>query len=191
MPARGRHNPQIMKWLLDYFPLVVFFVAYRWQGIYVATAVAIAASVLQIAWLRWRRHPVGTVHWLGLAVIVVFGGATLVLQDEMFIKWKPTILYWLFCAILLVGKVVFRRDWVAKLFQGQEFDLPGNVWSRLTWSWIVFFAAMGIVNIAIAYRFPTDTWVNFKVWGAMGLFLLFALAQGFAIARYLPDQRSN
>jgi intracellular septation protein len=180
-----------MKWLAEFFPLILFFVAYRLKDIYFATGVAMAAYVAQIAWLKWRGRPVGAVQWLGLAVIVVFGGATLWLHDDTYIKWKPTVLYWLFGAILLVGKVFFRRDWVAKLFQGQQLELPDAVWSRLTWSWIAFFAVMGVVNIAVAYRFSPDTWVNFKVWGATGLFLLFALAQGFAIARYLPDQTSN
>ena len=180
-----------MRWLVDYFPLILFFVAFKWQGIFVATAVAMAASVLQIAFLKWRKHEVGVIHWLGLVVIVLFGGATLALQDETFIKWKPTILYWLFGTILLVARIFFRRNLVQALFKGHDLVLPESVWSRLTWAWIVFFAAMGVANLFFAYRLSTESWVNFKVWGGIGLFVLFALGQGLAIARYLPDQRSN
>ena len=173
-----------MQLLADYFPLLLFFVAFKWQGIYVATAVAIAASVAQIAWFHWRGKT-SAVHWLSFAIIVVFGGATLLLQDETFIKWKPTVLYALFGAILAVGKVAFRRDLISALLK--DLALPPVVWTRLTWSWVGFFAFMAIANWYVAFHFSTDTWVNFKVWGGIGLFLVFALGQGLVLARHMAE----
>jgi intracellular septation protein len=173
-----------MQLLADYFPLLLFFLAFKLQGIYVATAVAIAASVAQIAWFHWRGK-VTAVHWLSLAIIVVFGGATLLLHDEVFIKWKPTVLYGLFGAVLAGGKVLFRRDLIAFLLK--DVTLPAAVWTRVTWSWVLFFAAMAVLNWYVAFNFSTETWVNFKVWGGIGLFLAFALAQGLALSRYVSE----
>ena len=177
-----------MQFLADYFPLLLFFLAFKWQGIYVATAVAIAASIGQIAWLYFSRRRIAPVNWLSLAIIVVFGGATLILHDEAFIKWKPTVLYALFGSILLVGRVVFRRNLLSGVMQGVQ--LPPPVWTGLTWAWVGFFAFMGVANWYVAFHYPTDTWVNFKVWGGIGLFLLFAVAQGAVLARYVVEETS-
>ena len=173
-----------MRFLADYFPLLVFFVAFKWQGIWVATAAAIAASVIQIAWFHWRGK-VSAVHWLSLVIIVVFGGATLWLRDETFIKWKPTVLYLAFGGVLAAGKLLWRRDLLAVVMK--EIALPAPIWTRLTWSWVIFFAAMALANWYIAFHFPTETWVNFKVWGGIGLFLVFALAQGLFLARHVTE----
>ena len=173
-----------MRLLADYFPLLIFFVAFKWQGIWIATAAAIAASVIQIAWFHWRGT-VSPVHWLSLAIIVVFGGATLWLRDETFIKWKPTVLYLAFGLVLAAGKVLWRRDLLAAVMK--EIELPAPIWTRLTWSWVGFFAAMAIGNWYIAFHFPTETWVNFKVWGGIGLFLAFALVQGLFLARHVTE----
>jgi len=175
-----------MQFLADYFPLILFFIAFKWQGIFVATAVAMGASVAQIAYFRWRRGKVAVIHWMSLAIIGVFGGATLLLHDETFIKWKPTVLYWLFAAILLVGRVGFRRNLIGAVLK--ELTLPEAVWARITWVWVAFFVAMGIANLYVASHFPTDTWVNFKVWGAIVLFLLLAVGTVASVARYLPEQ---
>lgn len=175
-----------MQFLADYFPLLLFFIAFKWQGIYFATAVAIGASIIQIAYFRWRRGKVAVVHWLSLAIIAVFGGATLILHDETFIKWKPTVLYWLFGAVLLVGRVAFRRNLISGLVK--DLTLPDALWTRITWAWIAFFAFMGAANWYVAFHFETDTWVNFKVWGGIGLFALFAVGQALALARHVPEQ---
>ena len=127
-----------MQLLVDYFPLLLFFIAFKWQGIYVATAVAMVASVVQIVWLRWQRGRVAPIHWLSLAIIVIFGGATLALQDETFIKWKPTVLYGLFGTILAVGRLGFGRNLIAYVMQG--ITLPEAIWTRVTWAWVAFFA---------------------------------------------------
>ncbi len=173
-----------MQILADYFPLILFFLAFKLAGIYVATAVAIAASVAQIAWLR-SRGKVSVANWLSLAIIVVFGGATLLLQDETFIKWKPTVLYAAFGGVLAAGKLFFRRDLISTLLK--DVQLPPRVWTGVTWSWAAFFAAMAVANWYVAFHFPTDTWVNFKVWGAMALFLVFAVGQGFVLSRYMTE----
>jgi len=173
-----------MQLIADYFPLILFFLAFKWQGIMVATAVAIAASIAQIAWFKWKGK-VSAVHLLSLAIIVVFGGATLILQDEVFIKWKPTVLYGAFGVVLAIGKLAFHRDLIGHLLK--DITLPPAVWSRVTWSWAAFFAAMATLNWYVAFHYPTDTWVNFKVWGGIGLFLVFALAQGLLLARYVTE----
>ena len=173
-----------MQVLADYFPLILFFVAFKWQGIWVATAVAIVASIAQIAWFHWRGR-VSAVHWISLVIIVLFGGATLVLQDETFIKWKPTVLYLTFALVLAAGKLFWRRDLLGYVMKG--ITLPGPVWTGLTWSWVVFFIAMAFPNWYVAFHFSTETWVNFKVWGGIGLFLLVALAQGLVLSRYVTE----
>ena len=174
-----------MHFLADYFPLILFFVAFKLSGIYVATGVAIAASVIQIAYFRWHKGRVATIHWLSLAIIVVFGGATLLLHDETFIKWKPTVLYWLFAATLLIGRVVFGRNLISALLK--DLTLPDPVWARITWGWVAFLVGMGALNLYVAANFTTDTWVNFKVWGGIGLFMLAAVATVASVARYLPE----
>src|SRR5215831_7195916 len=151
-----------MQLLVDFFPLLLFFAAYLWQGIYVATAVAIAASIVQIAWIHWKHGRAGVTHWLSLTIIVIFGGATLILQDKTFIMWKPTVLYALFAAILAVGKVGFRRDLLAPLMPG--ISLPAPVWTRLTWAWVVFFLFQAVANWYVASHFSEEVWVTYKVW---------------------------
>jgi intracellular septation protein len=175
-----------MQFLADYFPLLLFFAAFKLWDIYVATAVAIAASVVQIGYFRWRRGKVQTVHWLSLAIIATFGGATLLLHDETFIKWKPTVLYWLFAAILAIGRVIFRRNLIAALMK--DLTLPDPIWARVTWTWVAFLLAMGAANLYVASHFSTDTWVNFKVWGGIGLFFLLAVSTVASVARYLPER---
>jgi intracellular septation protein len=175
-----------MKFLFDLLPVVLFFVAFKLADIYVATAVAIGTTVLQVTWLKLRRRRVPGMLWASLAIIVVFGGATLLLQDETFIKWKPTVLYWLFAAVL-AGSALLRRNLIRSVMS-QEMQLPDAIWARLNVSWIVFFAFMGAANLYVAFNYPTDLWVNFKLFGGMGLMLLFVVAQALVLARYVEDK---
>ena len=175
-----------MHFLAEYFPLILFFVAFKLADIYTATAVAIVASIAQIAYFKWRRGKVATMHWLSLVIIVVFGGATLLLHDETFIKWKPTVLYWLFGVVLLVGRLGFRRNLIGALLP--DLVLPEPVWARITWAWVAFLGAMGAANLYIASHFPTDIWVNFKIWVGIGMFMLAAVATVASVARYLPEK---
>ena len=178
-----------MKLLLDFFPIILFFVAFKVAGIYVATAVAIVATIAQIAWIRWRTGRVETMQWLSLGVIVVFGGATLLAHSETFIKWKPTVLYWLMGGALIAGPLFFGRNFLKSLL-GSQVSLHEAGWRVMNWSWSAFFAAMGAINLWVAYTFDTDTWVNFKLFGGIGLMLVFVLAQGLYLARYMKSDES-
>lgn len=176
-----------MKLLLDFLPIAVFFAAFKLWGIYVATAVAIAATVAQIAWLRWKTGRVEPMQWLSLGVIVLFGGATLLAHNDTFIKWKPTVLYWLMGGALAAGQLVFRRN-LLKTLMGAQMTLPEPAWRVMNWSWIAFFAAMGVVNLWVAYHFSTDAWVNFKLFGGLGLMALFVVAQAFYLSRFMKAE---
>ena len=176
-----------MKFLFDLFPVLLFFIAFKLAGIYVATAVAIGATCLQIGWLKLRRRRVEPMLWASLAIIGVFGGATLALQDETFIKWKPTVLYWLFGTVLAASALIFRRNLVRAMLS-QQVQLPDPVWSRLNLSWVAFFVFMGALNLYVAYNYPTDLWVNFKLFGGMGLMLVFVVAQALVLARYAEEK---
>jgi intracellular septation protein len=177
-----------MKFLFDLFPVFLFFVAFKLFDIYVATAVAIAATFLQIGWLKWKGRKVDTMMWVTLVIIVVFGGATLALHDETFIKWKPTVLYWMFGLAIAVAELGFRRNLVRAML-AEQVRLPNAVWARLNWSWAGFFAFMGAANLYIAFNFSTDSWVNFKLFGGMGLMLLFVVLQAAFLARHLEEKQ--
>ena len=175
-----------MKLLLDFFPILLFFGAFKLWDIFVATMVAIVATLLQLGWMRYSTGRTEPMQWLSLGVIVVFGGATLVAQDETFIKWKPTVLYWAMGGALMVGQVFFRRNWLQSLMKSQ-MALPDHAWRVMLWSWCGFFALMGVLNLWVAYHFDTDTWVNFKLFGGMGLMLVFVLAQAMYLGRYMDN----
>ena len=175
-----------MKLLLDFFPILLFFGAFKIWGIFVATTVAIVATLLQLAWMRYSTGRTEPMQWLSLGVIVVFGGATLIAQDETFIKWKPSVLYWAMGGALLVGQVFFRRNWLQSLMKSQ-MALPDHAWRVMLWSWCGFFAVMGVLNLWVAYEFDTDTWVNFKLFGGMGLMLVFVLAQAMYLGRFMDN----
>jgi intracellular septation protein len=177
-----------MKFLFDLFPVILFFAAFKLFDIYVATAAAIAATFLQIGWLKWKRRKVDTMMWVTLIIIVVFGGATLALHDETFIKWKPTVLYWLFGAVLAGAELLFRKNLIRAML-GEQVRLPDGAWSRLNWSWAGFFVFMGAANLYVAFNFSTDTWVNFKLFGGMGLMLLFVVLQAAFLARHMEEKQ--
>ena len=176
-----------MKFLFDIFPVVLFFAAFKLSGIYVATAVAMGATLVQILWVWLRHRRVDAMLWVSLAVIMVFGGATLILHDETFIKWKPTVLYWLFSATLAVAGLAFKKNLI-RAMMGHQMSLPDVVWARLQLSWIAFFVVMGALNLFVAYNFSTDTWVNFKLFGGMGLMLVFVVLQALMLARHIEDK---
>ncbi len=178
-----------MKFLFDFFPVILFFVAFKVSDIFVATGVAIAATVVQIAWVLLRGKKVTGMQWTSLVIIVVFGGATLVLRDETFIKWKPTVLYWL-AGIVFLGALAFKQNLVKEVM-GEGIELPARVWTRLAVAWGVFFLFKGALNLWVAYTFSTEVWVNFKLFGGMGLMLAFVIAQALWIARYLPDEKEK
>jgi len=173
-----------MKLLLDFFPILLFFAAFKFAGIYAATAIAIVATILQIGYLRYKTGKVEPMQWISLGVIVLFGGATLISHNDTFIKWKPTVLYWLMGSALLIGQLVFKKN-LLKSLMGAQMDLPEDAWRLTQWSWVGFFAVMGCLNLWVAFNFDTDTWVNFKLFGGMGLMFVFVIAQALVLSRYM------
>ena len=180
------------KFLFDLFPLILFFVAYRFADIYVATAVAIAAAVLQILWIKLTRKPIETMHWINFAVIVFFGGATLWLQNEAFIKWKPTVLYWLFGVVLLVSKYLLGKNLMQKLL-GTKVSMPDLAWNKLNLSWALFFIIAGGLNLFVAFSglFTESQWVNFKVFGLMALLIVFVIAQSIWLGKHMQQDEAS
>jgi intracellular septation protein len=202
-----------MKLLFDLFPVILFFATFKYYGsnpegaadlvgsllgsavldvkqapILLATIVVIAATIAQIAWVHFRHGKVDKMLWVSLVLVSVFGGMTLIFQDETFIKWTPTILYWVFAGSMAFAALVLKKNPI-KAMLGEQMTLPEPVWSKVNLSWIVFFLFMGVLNLVIAFNFSTDTWVNFKLFGGMGLLLLFVLGQGLLLAKYVEDKQ--
>lgn len=177
-----------MKLLFDFLPLLLFFAAFRVFGIYVATGVAIAASLGQILWLFARRRKIEPAVWVSLVIIVLFGGATIILRNETFIKWKPTVLYWVGAVVIAGGELLGRSALRGLL--GSKLTLPEPVWKRLSWAWAAFLGFLGGANLAVAMTCSTATWVSFKVFGLLGLMLVFIVAQSVFLSKYLeaPDE---
>lgn len=207
-----------MKLLFDFLPIILFFGMFKyaegqpdWASAFatehfgalvsggvvgpaeapvlLATLVVIVATLLQVAWLLARRQKIDTMLWVSLGLVVVLGGMTVWFHSETFIKWKPSVLYWVMGAGLWVSSVVFGRNLLQTLMGGQ-LELPGPVWQRLNLAWIVFFLTMGVLNLWVAYSFTTATWVNFKLFGGIGLMLVFTLAQGLYLSRHLPQDEA-
>ncbi len=202
-----------MKLLFDLFPVILFFVAFKYSEknpetaaswvatllgtaavdvkqapILLATVVVIAATVAQIVWVRLRHGKVDKMLWISLALVVVFGGMTLVFQNEDFIKWKPTILYWVFASSMAFSSLFMKKNAI-KAMLGEQLTLPEAIWQRVNLSWIGFFIFMGCLNLVVAFNFPTDTWVNFKLFGGMGLMLVFVLGQGMLLSKYVEEDK--
>lgn len=176
-----------MKFLFDLFPIILFFVAFKVWGIFTATAVAIAATLAQVAWMAFRHRKVDTMLWVSLGVVVVFGGATLALHDQKFIQWKPTALYWLFAVALLAARYVFRKN-VIRTMMSKQLTLPDSVWDKLNVAWAVFFALLGVANLYVVGNFTEAQWVNFKLFGTTGAMLVFIVAQSLWLAKYLKEE---
>lgn len=177
------------KFLFDLFPLILFFLAYKFADIYVATAVAIVAGIVQFAWLKLTGKAIEATHWINLTVILLFGGATLFFHNDAFIKWKPTVLYWVFGAILLGGRLIFRRNLIRHVL-GTQIEMPPEVWDRLNLSWAGFFVVSGALNLYVAFsgHYTEAQWVNFKVFGLMALLLVFVVIQSIWLSRYMKEE---
>jgi intracellular septation protein len=207
-----------MKFLFDLFPVILFFIVYKFADghqeaahslavqymgglisggdlatdqapIMLASAVGIVATVLQILYLLARGRKVDGMLWLSLAVIAIMGGATIYFHDETFIKWKPTILYWAFALALFVAQVGFRNNLMRKVMEAQ-IRLPDAVWSRVGYAWMTFFAAIGVLNLVMAFivfKGNTGAWVNFKLFGITGIFFVFIIAQTLMLSKYMDE----
>ena len=202
-----------MKLLADLLPVLLFFIVFKLAGsrpddaaafasahlgflvaggvvaakiapMLLATLTAIGVTAVQIAWKLARGQKVDTMLWVSLAVVAVFGGATVWFQNETFIKWKPSVLYWLMGGALALTQLLTGRSLLRTLL-GEQLTLPDPVWRRLTLMWVAFFAFMGLANLFVAYQFSTEIWVDFKLFGGIGLMLLFTLAQGLYLSRHI------
>ena len=204
-------NGVAVKILFDLFPIILFFAAYQYgashpenatawlaaigiqlesaakPGVYLATVVAIAATFLQIGWAWFKYRKIDTMLWVSLVLIVVFGGATLFLHDETFIKWKPTVLYWLFALSLGLAPMLFERNLI-RLMMEKNVTLPDPIWTRLNLAWAAFFTVMGVVNLWVAMNYSTDAWVNFKMFGSLGMMLLFIIGQTVYLSRHIKEE---
>jgi intracellular septation protein len=205
-----------MKLLLYFLPIILFFVAFKAADankeaaaalatghfgflvsggvvgpgeapVLLATVVVIVATLLQVAYLAARGRKIDLMLWVSLALVVVMGGLTIWLHSETFIKWKPTLLYWVMGSAFALAPLLFGKN-LLKLLLGEQLQLPAPVWQRLNLAWVLFFAAMGGLNLWVAFTFSTDAWVNFKLFGSLGLMLVFTIAQGLYLARHLPDE---
>jgi intracellular septation protein len=217
-----------MKLLVDFFPILLFFAAYKLEGIYVATGVAIAASAVLVGWSWVRRRRVETMHVVTLGLLVLFGGLTIALHDPIFVMWKPTIVNWLFAAVFLGSQWIGKRSLIERMM-GKAVDIPAPVWTRLNLMWVAFFAITGLVNLFVVYigsgffgaqqalisasglhdvdltacstltgvdlvslcnqaQSSEEIWVNFKLFGMMGMTIVFVIAQSFYLARHMKDQ---
>ena len=202
-----------MKLLFDLFPVILFFATFKyteknpelassWMGsllgfvpddiklapILLATVVVIAATVAQIIWVHFRHGKVDKMLWVSLILVVVFGGLTLAFQNEAFIKWKPTILYWVFAGSMAFSALILKKNPI-KAMLGEQLTLPEPIWAKLNLAWIAFFVVMGVLNLLIAFNFSTDVWVNFKLFGGMGLMLVFVLGQGMLLSKYVEEEK--
>jgi intracellular septation protein len=175
-----------MKFLFDLFPIILFFIVFKVFGIFAATAAAIAATLAQIGWVKYRHGRVDGMLIASGVIIVVFGGATLLLHDETFIKWKPTVLYWLFAGVLALAELFWKKNLIRSIMR-EQIALPDQVWRVLNHAWAGFFAALGVANLYVAFNFSTDTWVNFKLFGTTGLMLGFVIVQSLLLGKYMKE----
>lgn len=178
-----------MKLLFDFLPIVLFFIAYKLADIYVATGVMIIATLGQVAWSWLRHRRIEKMPLITAGLVLLLGGATLVFHDPIFVKWKPTVVHWLF-AIVFAGSCFIGQKTVLERLMGAQLELPTPIWVKLTAAWAVFFAAMGLLNLYVAFTFDENTWVNFKLFGMLGLMLLFIVAQAVYMSRYLKTDES-
>lgn len=177
-----------MKFLFDLLPVLLFFAAYKFKDIYWATGVLMVASILQIGWLLARKKKPEMTHWITLGLAIPLGAMTLLFHNPVFVKWKPTAVNW-FLAILFLGSARIGEKTMIERMMGSAMKLPRNVWLRLNAAWAMFFIFSGILNIAVAYTCSENVWVNFKLFGLMGLTLLFAVGQVFFLQKYLVDPK--
>jgi intracellular septation protein len=214
-----------MKFLSDLFPVILFFVAYQLYDIYVATAVAIAASVVQVGYNWLKKGKVENIHWITLGILLVFGGLTLLLHDRTFIMWKPSVINWLFAAVFLGSQWIGGKPLIRRMMEA-NIELPDPIWFRLNLAWVLFFVFLGILNLYVAQDFFTaeaqlialtgveqidfdqcqtqfqgkaldmcntahsleEFWVNFKLFGMMGLTFVFVILQALYLSRYMPEE---
>jgi intracellular septation protein len=175
-----------MNPILEFFPIVLFFIAYKFYDIYVATGVVIAATILQVAFSWYKTRKVSTMQLITLGLILVMGGATIILQNEQFIKWKLSIVEWLFGVVFLGSQFVGKKTVIERMLS-TNLTLPNNIWRRLNTLWAGFFLGVGFINVYVMYHYSTDDWVTFKTFMVPGLMVIFLLGQVAMIYKHLPE----
>lgn len=170
------------KILIDFLPILAFFLTYKLWGIYYATGVAIVASFMQAIYFKLKKKTLPKTVIVNLAIIALLGGATIFFHNEWFIKWKPSVVYFVFSLALVASRIYFKTNLFKNLTES-SLTLSDDIWNKLSDSWAIFFFVAGVLNLVVAYNFGTEFWVNFKLFGLIGLTLLFALLQGIYIAR--------
>ncbi|GHE90432.1 septation protein A [Thalassotalea profundi] len=179
-----------MHAIFEYLPLVIFFIFYKFADIYWATGSLIVTSALQIGYYLYKKQAIPKRNLVFFALILVFGGLTIFFHDDAFLKWKVTIINALFAAVLIISQVFFKKNLIKEMMS-EGLTLPDNIWARLNNAWALFFLVCAVLNIYIAYNFSLETWVNFKVFGLMGLTFVFAIGSIMAIYQYLPKEEEN
>lgn len=176
-----------MKLLFDFFPIFIFFIIFKFWGVYVATAAFLIASCVQIGgyWLIHRR--LEKMHIITFIIGMLLGGATLVLHNAMFIKWKPTAIYWGFALILFITHFFNKKTLIQSMMES-NISLPTAIWKKLNISWGLFFSLMGALNLYVVYHFDTNTWVNFKLFGLLGCTLVFIIIQSIYLSRHIKTE---
>lgn len=178
-----------MKFLFDLFPVILFFVSFKFYGIFFATAIAIIATIAQIIYSKIRHGKIEKMLLVNGAIISVLGGITLLLHDKTYIMWKPTVLYWLLAAILLISDLFFKKNFIRQMM-GKMLNPPVKIWHKLNLAWVVFLVLLGFLNLYVAFNYSLDTWVNFKLFGVTGMMFVFVIAQTLLLKNYLiePDE---
>lgn len=173
-----------MKLLVDFLPIVLFFMAYKWKGIYAATLTIMIVTALQVIYTKITKKKVETVHIVTLVLLLVFGGATLILQDEMFIKWKVSVVNWLF-ALTFIGSHFIGDKTIIERMMSNAITLPKEIWTKLNISWSIFFTLIGVTNLYVILNYDTNTWVNFKLFGVLGATIIFIIIQSIVMTKYI------
>lgn len=179
-----------MQLFIEYFPLLVFFIINSIAGIYWATGSLIVAAFVQIFYYKFKKEKIPAKQWIIFSLIVVFGGLTIYLQNDAFLKWKVTIINAFFAAALLVSNTFFKKN-IIKEFLSESLSLPENIWSRLNLAWALFFLFCSGLNYYIAFNYALDTWVNFKVFGLTGLMFIFSITSILFLYKYLPIEEDE
>jgi len=182
-----------MKFLFEFLPILAFFIAFKTFDIYVATGVAIAITLLQMFWLKFKKQPITKMQIFNFLIILIFGGLTIFLHDKTFIMIKPTILYWSFALALAISFYFFKKNLI-QIVLGKEIKFKDNadptIWSKVNLSWVIYFALLGLLNLYVAYNFTEETWVNFKL-STIGLLVVFIVLQGLWLSKYIQTDESE
>jgi len=180
-------HPQTMnKFLFDLFPVILFFIAFKFFGIFTATAVAIIATIAQIIYSKIRHGKVEKMLIVSGVIISVLGGVTLILHDKTYIMWKPTVLYWVLALVLLTSNLFFKKNYIQQMM-AKMIDAPVAIWTRLNFVWVVFLVLLGILNLYVAFNYDENTWVNFKLFGVTIIMFIFIIGQTLALKNYLIE----